>query len=251
MLARASRHPLARALAAAAGPGPVAPEIREIAGQGLVAGSSRLGRAAWIGAGAQNVEASLWFAEAGAAPVAFHFADGMRPDVRETVVALRERGLSVEMLSGDRDEPAARLAAAAGITQWRAATDPAEKAAHLEALRASGRRTLMIGDGLNDAAAMAHAYVSISPGTAADATQAAADMVFQGDALAPIVEAIDVARAARRRVFENFAFAALYNAVAIPFAAMGYVTPLIAALAMSGSSLIVMANALRLSARTR
>ena len=107
----------------------------------------------------------------------------------------------------------------------------------------------MIGDGLNDAAALAVAHVSISPGTAADASQAAADMVLQGESLAPIVEAIDVARAARKRVLENFAFAAAYNALAVPLAAFGQVTPLIAAVAMSAASLIVMANALRLNVR--
>jgi Cu2+-exporting ATPase len=102
---------------------------------------------------------------------------------------------------------------------------------------------------LNDAAALAVAHVSISPGTAADASQAAADMVLQGENLAPIIEAIDVARAARRLVLQNFAFAALYNALAVPLAAMGLVTPLVAAVAMSASSLIVMANALRLGLR--
>jgi Cu2+-exporting ATPase len=107
----------------------------------------------------------------------------------------------------------------------------------------------MIGDGLNDAAALALAHVSISPGSAVAASQAASDMVLQGEALAPIVEGIDVARAARRRVLENFAFAAAYNVVAVPLAAFGLVTPLIAAVAMSASSLIVMLNAIRLGGR--
>jgi P-type Cu2+ transporter len=162
---------------------------------------------------------------------------------------LKTRGLEVEMLSGDRDAPAAAMAAATGITVWRGATDPKQKAERLEALRADGRRALMVGDGLNDAAALSLAHVSISPGTAAQASQAASDMVLQGEGLAPIAEAIDVARGARRLVFQNFAFAAVYNLAAVPLAAMGLVTPLIAAVAMSASSLIVMLNALRLSAR--
>jgi Cu2+-exporting ATPase len=107
----------------------------------------------------------------------------------------------------------------------------------------------MVGDGLNDAAALALAHVSISPASAAQASQAAADMVLQGEALQPIVEAVDVARSARRRVFENFAFAAAYNLAAVPLAALGQVTPLIAAVAMSASSLIVMLNAFRLARR--
>ena len=117
----------------------------------------------------------------------------------------------------------------------------------LEAFRAQGHKSLMVGDGLNDAAALALAHVSISPASAAQASQAAADMVLQGDGLAPIAEAVDVARAARRLVFQNFAFSAAYNMFAVPLAAVGLVTPLIAAVAMSASSLIVMLNALRLS----
>ena len=158
------------------------------------------------------------------------------------------RGIAVEMLSGDREGAAARIARQAGVADWRAGVDPREKVARLEALTQTGHRALMVGDGLNDAAALALAHVSISPGTAVDATQAAADMVLQGDALAPIVDAIDVARQTRRRVLENFAFAAAYNAVAVPLAASGLVTPLIAALAMASSSLIVTLNALRIGA---
>jgi Cu2+-exporting ATPase len=150
------------------------------------------------------------------------------------------------MLSGDRSEPAAVAAHGVGIDDWQAAIDPKQKVAQLETLAALGRRTLMVGDGLNDTAALAVAHVSMSPGSAASASQAAADMILQGEDLAPIVDAVDVARAARRRVVENFAFAAVYNAMAVPLAAVGGVTPLIAAIAMSASSVVVMLNALRL-----
>lgn len=254
-LARASRHPLSRALAEAAGSGPVAAEVKEIVGQGLeaiVGGETvRLGRAAWVGADATGASASeLWLRRGSAVPVRFAFEDRLRSDAGQTVAALRQRGVAIEMLSGDRDAPTAAVAAAVGIADWRATSEPKQKAERLEALRTRGHRALMVGDGLNDAAALSLAHVSISPGTAAEASRAASDMVLQGEALAPIVEAVDVARGARRLVFQNFAFAAVYNAAAVPLAALGLVTPLIAAVAMSASSLIVMLNALRLAGRS-
>jgi len=255
-LARVSRHPLSRAVSDAAGAGVPAADVREVAGEGLeaVVGGDvvRLGRAAWVGLDAALPSGSasqLWLRRGVRAPVRFDFADTLRSDAAATVSALKARGLDVEMLSGDRDAPAAAVAAATGITAWRGANDPKQKAERLEGLRAGGRRALMVGDGLNDAAALSLAHVSISPGMAAQASQAASDMVLQGEGLAPIAEAIDVARGARRLVFQNFAFAAVYNLAALPLAALGLVTPLIAAVAMSASSLIVMLNAQRLSAR--
>jgi Cu2+-exporting ATPase len=254
-LARASRHPLSRALADAAGPGLTATDVREVAGEGLEAtldgARARLGRAAWVRseAIAQSDASHLWFKVEGAPAIRFDFEDILRNDATSAVRALGARGLAVEMLSGDRDAPTRAVAREVGISVWRAANDPAQKAQYLEGLRAQSRNVLMIGDGLNDAAALALAHVSISPGTAAEASQAAADMVLQGEDLSPIVEAVDVARHTRALVLQNFAFAALYNALAVPLAAFGQVTPLIAAVAMSASSLIVMANALRLGRR--
>ncbi|MBI1212629.1 MAG: cadmium-translocating P-type ATPase [Alphaproteobacteria bacterium] len=255
-LARASRHPLARALANAAGPGPLARDTREIAGEGiegLIDGKrARLGKASFVGVGEETDpnSSALWFAFDGEKPIRFAFADALRADAAASIRGLSDRGLEIEILSGDRTGPVAEVAQQTGVAHWQANVDPRAKAEHLEALKTHGHRTLMVGDGLNDAAALALAHVSISPGTAAAASQAAADMVLQGETLAPIVEGIDVARSARRRVLENFAFAAIYNAVAVPLAAFGLVTPLIAAIAMSASSLIVMLNAIRLGARS-
>ncbi|MBI3676604.1 MAG: heavy metal translocating P-type ATPase [Proteobacteria bacterium] len=254
-LARASRHPLARALAGAAVVGDVASGVRETGGEGIETSdrglSEKLGSAIFVGATAQDMHQSeLWYREGTAAPVRFAFSDPLRSDTPQTLRTIASQGLKIEMLSGDRDGVAATIAREAGIDQWRGQTGPVEKTHRLEELRKGGHKVLMVGDGLNDAASLALAHVSISPGTAVDAAQAAADMVLQGESLAPIGDAIAISRQARRRVLENFAFAIAYNAVAIPLAAFGLVTPLIAALAMAGSSLIVTLNALRLAAST-
>jgi Cu2+-exporting ATPase len=108
---------------------------------------------------------------------------------------------------------------------------------------------LMVGDGLNDAAALAKAHAAMAPGTALEASQNAADLVFSGDNLMAVVAAYDTAKAARVRALENFGFAAVYNLLAAPAAMAGLVNPFIAALAMSGSSLIVTLNALRMRRR--
>lgn len=250
-LARASRHPVATAIAKAAPCGPLADAVQETAGVGL---SGRIeGRAATLGRRREGGDEeagqgmSAWFEIEGSAPVRFAFEDAPRADARRTLEALTARGLASEMLTGDRAEPAADMAARLGIEAWRAEAKPADKTARLTVLAQQGKRVLMVGDGLNDAPALAQAHASISFGAAAEVSQHAADFVVQGDSLAPVVEAVDVSRAARRRILENFAFAALYNAVAMPLAAFGLVTPLVAAVAMSGSSVVVMLNALRLA----
>jgi Cu2+-exporting ATPase len=248
-LARASRHPLSRAIADAAGPGPLAAGIREVPGSGLEAEIDgircRLGNAEWCGVAGSAGE--LWFRKDGAPAQRFEFRDHIRPETRATVAAFAARGIAVEMLTGDHAQPACAIAKEAGILHWRADIGPREKAARLEDLRAGGHRTLMVGDGINDAGALALAHVSIAPGTAADVSQRASDLVLRGDSIAPIVDAVDIARKSRRLVLENFAFAALYNFAAIPVAALGLVNPLVAAAAMAGSSLIVTLNALRLA----
>jgi Cu2+-exporting ATPase len=251
-LARASQHPMARALAAAAGSGPVAVDVRETPGAGLEAWENgvriRLGSAAWCGASTDaDPSSGLWFCRDGESPVRFALQDNLRTDVRGLIAALSARGLAVEMLTGDSAAIARQTALEIGISIWQAEVKPAGKAARLEQLRSSGRRVLMVGDGLNDAAALALAHVSIAPGSAADVSQLAADMVLRSEALLPILEAIGVARKARVLILENFGLAAFYNLVAIPLAALGFVTPLLAAATMSSSSLLVSLNALRLA----
>jgi len=253
-LARASSHPLSKALAAEAGPGPRADEIVEHPGQG-VAGMidgrrARLGRAAFVGVqGRPSLETELWFGFEGETKIHFRFSDRLRHDAADTVAALRSRGLTLEVLSGDAAFPVAMAAESVGISAWRAGLTPAEKADAVAALQAEGLRVLMVGDGLNDTAALAQAHAAMAPGTALDASQNAADLVFSGEQLGAVVEAIDVARQARRLAMQNFGFAALYNLIAAPAAMLGLINPFLAALAMSGSSLVVTLNALRLRGR--
>lgn len=254
-LAASSRHPLARALSAAC-VAPVFEGVEEVPGRGMrwtgPQGEVRLGSAAFCGLEAANPSSAqagpeMWLVQPGRPAVRFSFADGLRPDAAEVIAALQRKGLAVELLSGDRAPVVEAVAQATGIPHWTAQASPADKCARLETLRAQGRKVLMVGDGLNDAPALAAADVSVSPSTAVDVSQTAADVVFQGEKLAPLLEVLDVARGGDRLVKENFALAFAYNAVTIPMAVMGMVTPLIAAIAMSTSSVVVIVNALRLA----
>lgn len=252
-LARRSTHPLARALVAAAGEGPAAGTVREEPGCGLeaeVGGALvRMGRRDWVGGAPAAVPPhagpEIWLRHGDAAPARLRFVDAQRPDAAETVAGLKARGLKVLLLSGDRLAVVDDLADRLGIADRRAGCLPADKIAVLERLAAEGRRVAMVGDGLNDAPALAAAFVSVSPSTAADVSQTAADVVFRGDALSPVLEAYDVARKADALVRQNVSMAFAYNVVAVPLAIAGMVTPLIAAIVMSASSLVVTANALR------
>jgi P-type Cu2+ transporter len=250
-LAVNSRHPLAQALVRAAPDAAALEGVVEHAGKGLQRGDMRLGSARFcdVTDAADDGRSELWLVRPGARPVRFAFADRLRSDAAEAVATLQRTGLTVELLSGDRPAAVTRAAAEGGVTEWRAETSPAAKAERLATLATQGRRVLMVGDGLNDAPALAAAYASISPAAAAEATQNAADAVFQGDALMPVVEILRVARRADRLVRQNLGLALLYNLGAVPLAILGAVTPLVAAIAMSSSSLLVIGNALRLGAR--
>lgn len=251
-LAAASRHPLAAALRERFPALETWPEAQEVPGQGVTAQRDgvvyRLGQYAWLAAGSPPAPAAgpeLWYRAGGAPPRRFTFTETARPAAAETVAGLVAAGLRVEMVSGDRRRAVADLADRVGIFAWWAARRPDQKIAHVARLRAAGRRVCMVGDGLNDAPALAAADVAISPSTASDLSQTKADFVFQGASLAPVLATWRLARRADRLVLQNIAFALAYNAVAIPAAMAGLVTPLIAALAMSGSSIVVSLNALR------
>jgi Cu2+-exporting ATPase len=225
--------------------------VLEVPGFGLERirpdGPERLGSAAWCGGEPPRANtAAVFYRPAQGGPVALTFEDRLRPDAADVVSRLRQAGLQTELLSGDRPAVVEAAAAHAGIGRWIAGAVPATKIARLNALEAEGRKVLMVGDGLNDAPALAAAHASLSPASAADISQTAADAVIQGERLAPVLETLAVARAARRMALQNFAIAIGYNLVFVPLAMAGLVTPLLAAIAMSASSVAVTANAVRL-----
>jgi len=246
-LAAASSHPLAMALAAQGiAPADVS-DLREVPGFGVEGQwrgqTVRLGRADWVGTAALPMTATYLLLNGQSH--GFGFTDRLRPGAEATVKALRAQSKHIVLLSGDATAAVAEMAGRLGITDWTAEALPAEKAARIAALTALGRKVLMVGDGLNDTAALVAAHVSISPASALDAARVASDIVLLGQDMAPIADAVRIAGQARRRIVENFGISALYNVVAVPLALAGFATPLAAALAMSLSSITVSINALR------
>ncbi len=251
-LALSSRHPLAVTLSRQARERAPYPRAVEEPGQGVRAvidgqlalfGSASFCRT--VDATTHASDASFIFFACGGETVRIPIRQSLRPDAVAVTQALAARGLDLIILSGDRPEAVGPVASRLGIGQWHASLTPAEKIGAIERLKSQGHRVLMVGDGLNDAPALAAAYVSLSPITAAHLTQAHADAVFLGDRLAPVLRAVAVARRARSLMKQNLALTVIYNALAVPIAIAGLVTPLIAAVAMSGSSILVTLNALR------
>ncbi len=252
-LAQGSAHPLSASLAqalAAHGTRPAhVTDLAEVPGygvQGMWQGRHvRLGRAAWVGADATGDTASFLSLGDGA-PIAIPFADSLRVGAAELVAALQAQGKRVILISGDTSAAVTRFAQTIDITEVTAEALPQDKAALVADLARQGAKVLMVGDGLNDTAALAAAHVSISPASALDAARSASDMVLMGKSLAPIADAMRTATSARARIRENFTIATVYNVLAVPLAVAGLCSPLIAALAMSSSSITVGLNALRL-----
>ncbi len=252
MLARASRHPLSRAIVEAAGAGPVAEDVREVSGQGVegvIDGEiCRLGSRAWVGAQGdqQTGGPSLWFVRGERAPVLFEFKDQLQDDAKHVLDQLKHQGLGVEILSGDSEKAVDGVAEELNVPAWRAQVSPQGKVDRLTELGDQGKKVLMVGDGLNDAGALSLAHASLAPGGAMDVSQSASDAVYSGG-LTALRTVLNTSKRTRSVMLQNFALAALYNAIAVPIAVTGNVTPLIAAIAMSASSLIVTLNALRLN----
>nr|WP_282098669.1 heavy metal translocating P-type ATPase [Qipengyuania xiamenensis] len=251
-LARTSRHPLSKGITKALEQRGVQAaklaDVREESGQGLTGlFDGRKVALARPETGSANIATSLMI---GDERTKILFEDPIRPDAPEALAMLAEGGVSSSIVSGDFTEPVEAVARELGI-DWKAELHPEDKLALLDRLKASGSRPLMVGDGINDGPALAAAHASIAPGGASDVSQQASDAVFLGSGLMPVALAVRVARKTMQIVRQNFAFAIIYNVFAVPLALAGLVTPLIAAIAMSLSSVVVVGNSLRLAKAAR
>ncbi|RWN31495.1 cation-translocating P-type ATPase [Mesorhizobium sp.] len=255
-MAAHSRHPFSRAIAGCAGFAgePKLESVSEHPGFGIeatAAGSTwRLGRRGWAGwkapSGGESRYGGTVLTKDGIIVASFVFEDALRADARAAVGQLNNARVSVEMLSGDTAAACGEVAATLGIHHFVPALLPSGKVEYIETLAKDGHKVLMVGDGLNDTPALGAAHVSIAPATAADVGRNAADFVFLRESLSAVPLALDVSRKAGRLIRQNIAIAIVYNTIAVPIAILGHVTPLIAAIAMSASSLLVIGNALRL-----
>jgi len=251
-LSRSSRHPLAEAVRRALEAHSIAPaeldDVKEIPGVGL--SGTYAGTAVSLARGQGTGGLSTYFTRGESSPVRLRFEDRLRPDTREALARLRDLDIECSVASGDSAPSVAAALRGLGLTA-QTGMGPEDKLQLIARLNGSGRKVLMVGDGLNDGPALAAGHASMAPGSASDVGQNAADAVFLGDSLLPVAKAVAAARRTMRVVRQNFAIAIGYNAIAVPLAFAGKVTPLVAALAMSGSSLVVVANALRLRSAAR
>ena len=270
-LAGWSTHPLSQALVAAADARRVADvpawqSVQEVSGQGLQALDARgrcwrLGRLGFVApghadaagddpaAGVPGAEgrAAVWWGADGQAAVRFDFDEALRPDAIATVAALRQRGLQVVLLSGDRPERAARMGERLAVDTVIGGATPESKLAEVAAAQAAGLRVAMVGDGINDAPVLARADVSFAMGQGALVSRAQADAVVASSRLGDLVLAHGLARRSMAVVRQNMLWAAAYNAVCIPLALVGWLPPWAAGLGMACSSLLVIGNSMRLA----
>lgn len=251
-LERETGHPLAQAFAHI--DSPPAEQVRVEPGAGVEGKFDgrmwRLGKHAWAcGLSSVGIEDDhgIWLGDGQRGWARFELQDALREDAAEAINALRAFGLRIEILSGDAAQAVEDTASALGVSLWHARQSPEDKLAWVRQRQFEGHRVAMLGDGINDAPVLAGANVSIALGGGASMAHRAADLVLTADALSRIPELFSLARRTRRIIRENLAWALAYNLLALPFTAMGWVTPWMAALGMACSSLLVTLNALRLS----
>ncbi len=260
-LAQISRHPLSKAICEAARLQGITPLVieksEEVPGYGLLGHDQgeqvKLGSRLWCGMPENETQGLPEFVlvKGSRAPTLFTFEDELRDDAGAVIAALKATGTHVEILSGDRPAAVQRTAERLGIEFWQASVTPQAKLAYVHALKDAGRKVLMVGDGLNDAPALAAGFTSMAPSSASDVGRNAADTIFMGESLMPVLVARNVAITTHQISIQNFTLAVGYNALAVPLAMLGFASPLIAAIAMSTSSIIVIANSLRLAFKFR
>ncbi|OBQ71189.1 cation-translocating P-type ATPase [Mesorhizobium erdmanii] len=262
-MAAHSHHPFSKAIArfASASAQPKLESVTEHPGLGMEAFTEgntwRLGRRGWAGWKARtggegkHGYGGTVLTKNGLIVATFAFEDAVRADARQALGMLKTNGVSINMLSGDTAKACSEVAGALGIERYVPSLLPSGKVEWVEALARAGHRVLMVGDGLNDTPALAAAHVSIAPATAADVGRNIADFVFLRESLLAVPLALEISRKAGRLIRQNLAIAVVYNAIAVPIAITGHVTPLIAAIAMSASSLLVIGNAMRLQRFSR
>lgn len=257
-LASHSRHPLSMAIAGLRPNSSMTfDEIEEIAGAGIAAthpnGTYRLGNRKFACPDLCNIaehelsDSEVILSLNGDLIARFVLSDQIRGDAADVIADLRSEGIESEILSGDRKMSVAKLAEKLGVKHWSSEVTPKEKQERCEALSMQARKVLMVGDGINDAPALRAAHVSMAPASAADIGRQAADFVFLRDGLSSVTFAHKTSCEAGRLIRQNFGLAIGYNVIAVPIALAGYATPMIAAIAMSTSSIIVVANSLRLN----
>jgi Cu2+-exporting ATPase len=265
-LASRSSHPLSKAISKALQVEQSENKLeglREIAGFGIEAKHEakhgakadkkilRLGRPSWVLeiSTPHDVpeDCNLAFAQAGQAPIFFKSHDALREGAKPTIERLKAEGLAIKILSGDRATMVENIAQTLKIENFYAALTPQEKITHVEAAKAQGHNVMMVGDGVNDAPALAAGHVSMAPASASDVGRLASDLIFTRPNLDTVHFAWQTALQSKRIIKQNFGLALAYNAIAIPLAITGQITPLIAAIAMSLSSIVVVANSLRLN----
>ncbi|WP_374278020.1 heavy metal translocating P-type ATPase [Azonexus sp.] len=255
-----SEHPLARAILAAVSAVVLPPvaNFAALAGHGVggeVDGRAlRLGSPDWLGIADDPAVGELQaagktvvgLADGAGVLALFAIADALRPTSRAAVARLRERGIRVVMLTGDNAATAAAIAAEAGIAEFRAGILPGDKAAAVAELKAGGGLVAMVGDGINDAPALAAADVSFAIGAGSDAAIEAADLTLIRSDLHGVADAIDLSAATLGKIRQNLFFAFIYNVLGIPLAALGWLNPVVAGAAMAMSSVSVVSNSLLL-----
>jgi len=252
-LAAHSQHPLSKALCEAFdGPLLKIDHVQELEGKGLRGDyngqSLQLGSRNWCGdhkaPATESIE--LWLKIDDQSYHCFYFEDSLRPDVPEMVQSFEREDIRCALISGDRQAVVEKIASDSGIDEFYFEQNPLQKYEILESLQNKQHKALMVGDGLNDAPVLTGAHVSIAPGTAIDMAQNAADIIFMGEKIAPVFLSYKIAKQTQKLVKQNFTLAVMYNFIAIPLAVMGFVTPFLAAIAMSASSLLVISNSFRI-----